>query len=42
MSTESTTTETGIGEFGRVLENRQYNVIKEEMTRMLLKMIVPV
>jgi hypothetical protein len=31
-STESRTTETGIGELGRFLENGQSKVIEEEMT----------
>jgi hypothetical protein len=33
-STESRTTETGIGELGRVLESRQSKVIEEEITRL--------
>jgi hypothetical protein len=33
-STESRTTETGIGELGRVLETRQSKVIEEEITRL--------
>jgi hypothetical protein len=33
-STESRTTETGVGDFGGILENRQVQVIEEEMTRL--------
>jgi hypothetical protein len=33
-STESRTTETGFGELGQVLENRQFKVTEEEMTRL--------